>query len=79
MLQVYDGSRTCSLMDVACNFLGTMGGSAAALLFQPELAWLTGRKSRRGGGGALLLACAWGAISFTRLCPSSAWDAFTKR
>jgi VanZ family protein len=59
MLQVYDGSRTCSLMDVACNFLGTMGGTAAAVLFQPELERLMRSKSRRGGSGALLLACAW--------------------
>ena len=26
MLQIFDSSRTCSLLDVACNFVGTVGG-----------------------------------------------------
>jgi VanZ family protein len=70
MLQVYDGSRTCSLMDVLCNFLGAIGGTAVALLFQPELTRLTGpRKSRRGAAGALLLACAWAGYQLYPFVP----------
>ena len=33
MLQIFDSTRTCSLLDVACNFVGTVGGIAVALDF----------------------------------------------
>lgn len=70
MLQVFDGSRTTSLMDVTCNFLGTAAGVVAALIFQPQLARLTGRrKSRRGAAGALLLACTWAGYQLYPFVP----------
>ena len=37
MLQIFDSSRTCSLLDVACNFAGTVGGAVAALIFRQEI------------------------------------------
>ena len=70
MLQVYDGSRTCSLMDLVCNFLGTLTGVAAALIFQPEIDRLSGlRKSRRAAPGALLLAAAWAGYQLYPFIP----------
>lgn len=69
MLQIFDGSRTCSLMDVACNLVGTMAGAAVALVFQPELTQLSERRSRRGGAGALLLACAWAGYQLYPFVP----------
>ena len=70
MLQVYDGGRTCSLMDVICNVLGAACGAAAALLFQPQIARLTGsRHSGRGAGGALLLVCSWAGYQLYPFVP----------
>jgi VanZ family protein len=60
MLQIYDATRTCSLLDVACNFAGTVGGVAAALVFRQEIYALTERrKVERGAGGAMMLAGCW--------------------
>ena len=60
MLQIFDGSRTCSLLDVACDFAGTLGGVCAALVFGPEIYRVTRRhKGDCGAGGALMLACFW--------------------
>ena len=70
MLQIYDGTRTCSLMDLICNFLGAAVGIAAALIFQPQIAHLTeSRKSRRGAAGALLLACCWAGYQLYPFVP----------
>jgi VanZ family protein len=60
MLQIFDSSRTCSLLDVACNLLGTAAGVGAALIFRKEIFGITRRaKGDRGAGGALMLACCW--------------------
>ena len=70
MLQIFDASRTCSLIDVACNFAGTAAGVAAALLFEPQLTRLTeSRRSRRGAAGALLLACVWAGYQLYPFVP----------
>jgi VanZ family protein len=70
MLQIFDGTRTCSLLDVACNFLGTLAGSCAALFSQPEITRLTQkRKSRRGATGALMLAFTWAGYQLYPFLP----------
>jgi VanZ family protein len=70
MLQIFDASRTCSLMDVACNFAGTVAGVAAAVVFQPQITRLTGsRRSRKGAAGALLLACTWAGYQLYPFVP----------
>ncbi len=70
MLQIFDASRTCSLIDVVCNFAGTVAGVAAALIFQPQITRLTGgRRSRRGAAGALLLACTWAGYQLFPFVP----------
>ena len=54
MLQIFDSTRTCSLLDVACNFVGTVGGIAVALIFRREIFAITRRRTGdRGAGGAL--------------------------
>jgi VanZ family protein len=70
MLQVFDGTRTCSLLDVACNFAGTVGGVAAALIFRREIFEITRRRQgNRGAGGALMLACCWAGYQLYPLIP----------
>ena len=60
MLQIFDSSRTCSLLDVACNFVGTVGGIGVGLIFRREISAITRRRTGdRGAGGALMLACSW--------------------
>ena len=60
MLQIFDSTRTCSLLDVACNFIGTVGGIGVALIFRREIFAITRRRTGdRGAGGALMLACSW--------------------
>ncbi len=60
MLQIFDSSRTCSLLDVACNFVGTLGGIGVALIFRSEIFAITRRRTGdRGAAGGLLLACCW--------------------
>ena len=60
MLQIFDSTRTCSLLDVACNFVGTVGGIAVALIFEREIFAITRRRTGdRGAAGALLLASCW--------------------
>jgi hypothetical protein len=67
MLQIFDSSRTCSLLDVACNVAGTVGGVCAALIFRREIFALTRRRpGDRGARGALLLAACWAGY---QLCP----------
>jgi VanZ family protein len=70
MLQIFDGTRTCSLLDVACNFAGTVGGVGAALIFRQEIFEITRRpKGNRGAGGALVLACCWAGYQLYPLIP----------
>jgi VanZ family protein len=70
MLQIFDATRTCSLLDVACNFAGTAGGACAALLFRREILEIAGRrKGNRGAGGPLMLACCWGGYQLYPLIP----------
>jgi VanZ family protein len=70
MVQIFDSSRTCSLMDVACNFAGTAGGVFAALLFRKEIFAITRRhKGDRGAGGALILACCWAGYQLYPFIP----------
>ncbi len=60
MLQLFDSSRFCSLLDVACNFAGAAGGAVAALLFEGSIRQITLRhRGDRGARGALMLACCW--------------------
>lgn len=70
MLQIFDGTRTCSLLDVACNFAGTVGGVGAALIFRREIFEITRRRTgNRGAGGALMLACCWAGYQLYPLIP----------
>ncbi len=70
MLQIFDGHRTCSLLDVVCNFAGTVGGVGAALIFRREIVEITRRrKGNRGAGGPLVLACCWAAYQLFPLIP----------
>ena len=70
MLQIFDSSRTCSLMDVACNFAGTLGGVGAALVFRQEIHGITRRhRGDRGAGGALMLACCWAGYQLYPFIP----------
>jgi VanZ family protein len=70
MLQVFDSSRTCSLLDVTCNFAGTVGGVCAALIFRQEISQITRRrKGDRGAGGALMLACCWAGYQLYPFIP----------
>ena len=70
MLQIYDASRTCSLLDVACNFAGTVGGVCAALTFRREIGGFNWRhKGDRTARGALLLACCWGGYQLYPFIP----------
>ena len=70
MLQIFDSSRTCSLLDLACNFAGTVGGVCAALIFRQEILEITGRrKGQRGAAGALMLACCWAGYQLYPLIP----------
>ena len=70
MLQIFDASRTCSLLDVACNMAGTVGGVCAALIFRQEIFEITRRRQgHRGAGGALMLACCWAGYQLYPLIP----------
>ena len=70
MLQIFDASRTCSLLDVACNFAGTVGGVCAALIFRQEIFGIARRRQgHRGAGGALMLACCWAGYQLYPLIP----------
>ncbi|MCX6630840.1 MAG: hypothetical protein NTW28_24770, partial [Candidatus Solibacter sp.] len=63
-------SRTCSMLDVVCNFAGTVGGVGAALLFRREIFAIARRhKGDRGAGGALLLACCWAGYQLYPFIP----------
>lgn len=59
MLQIFDSSRTCSLLDVVCNFAGTLCGVGAALVFRRKIRAMRHRPGDRGAAGGLLLACCW--------------------
>jgi len=70
MLQIFDSTRTCSLLDVACNFVGTVTGAVAALIFRPEIFRITRRRTGdRGAGGALMLACCWAGYQLYPFIP----------
>jgi VanZ family protein len=70
MLQIFDSSRTCSLLDVCCNFAGTLGGVCAALIFRQEIFGITRRsKGDRGAAGALILACCWAGYQLYPFIP----------
>ena len=69
MLQIYDASRTCSLLDVLCNVAGAAAGALAALVFQPRLESLAGRKPGRHGPAALLLAACWASYQLYPFFP----------
>jgi VanZ family protein len=70
MLQIFDASRTCSLLDVACDFAGTVGGVCAALIFRQEIFEITRRRQgHRGAGGALMLAGCWAGYQLYPLIP----------
>ena len=70
MLQIFDAHRMCSLLDVACNFAGTMGGVCAALIFRQEIFEITRRRQgHRGAGGALMLAGCWAGYQLYPLIP----------
>ena len=70
MLQIFDARRTCSLLDVACNFAGTVGGVCAALIFRQEIFGIARRRQgHRGAGGALMLACCWAGYQLYPLIP----------
>jgi VanZ family protein len=70
MLQLFDSSRTTSLLDVACNSVGTAAGVSAALIFRRKIFSITRRHSGdRGAGGALLLACCWAGYQLYPFIP----------
>jgi VanZ family protein len=70
MLQIFDSSRTCSLLDVVCNFAGTAAGASAALIFREQIFAITRRrKGDRGAGGALMLACCWAGYQLYPFIP----------
>jgi VanZ family protein len=70
MLQLFDSSRVCSLVDVACNFAGTAGGAIAALLFEEQILRITQRRrGDRGAGGGLMLACCWAGFQLYPFIP----------
>ena len=70
MLQIFDAHRMCSLLDVACNFAGTVGGVCAALIFRQEIFEITRRRQgHRGAGGALMLAGCWAGYQLYPLIP----------
>lgn len=70
MLQIFDSSRTCSLLDVLCNFTGTAVGVCAALLFRPKLLAIGERRGGdRGATGALLLAACWAGYQLYPFIP----------
>jgi VanZ family protein len=70
MLQIFDSSRTCSMLDVVCNFVGTVGGVCAALIFRQEILGIARRhKGDRGAGGALMLACCWAGYQLYPFIP----------
>jgi VanZ family protein len=70
MLQLFDSTRTTSLLDVACNSLGTAAGVGAALIFRRKIFAITRRRSGdRGAGGALLLACCWAGYQLYPFIP----------
>ncbi len=70
MLQLFDSTRTTSLLDVASNSVGTAAGVSAALIFRQKIFSITRRHSGdRGAGGALLLACCWAGYQLYPFIP----------
>jgi VanZ family protein len=70
MLQIFDSTRTCSLLDVACNFAGTVSGAGTALIFRPEIVRMMRRRTGdRGARGALMLACCWAGYQLYPFIP----------
>ncbi len=70
MLQLFDSTRTTSLLDVVCNSLGTATGVGAALLFRQKIFAITRRHSGDpGAAGALILACCWAGYQLYPFIP----------
>ncbi|MEO8594385.1 MAG: VanZ family protein [Candidatus Solibacter sp.] len=70
MLQLFDTSRTCSLLDVACNFSGALAGALAALAFDRQIRRIgQHQRSHHGAGGGLLLACCWAGYQLYPFIP----------
>jgi len=59
ILQVYVPGRVSSLLDIACNFSGTVGGALAALVSRPRIERLMERESRKVAPAAALLLVCW--------------------
>src|SRR4051812_50041072 len=59
MLQIFDRSRTCSLLDVACNLAGAAAGAIAAVIFERQIRNVGGAKriSPPARGAPLLPPC----------------------
>ena len=65
----FDAERA-SLLDVACNFAGTVGGAGAVLPFRPEIVKDHAAAHRRSGArGALMLACCWAGYQLYPFIP----------
>ena len=71
MLQVFDTSRTSSLLDVACNFAGAAGGACAALIFEEEILrhHAAAAQAIAGQAARLLLACCWAGYQLYPFIP----------
>ena len=70
MLQLYDSTRMCSLMDVACNMAGAAGGALAAVVFERQIRSAGGhRRASHGCGGGLLLASFWAGYQLYPFIP----------
>jgi VanZ family protein len=62
MVQLFDRTRNCSLVDVLCNVLGTAGGLVAGIVFRDRMTAVMSRPRRALLGpdaGALMLAFIW--------------------
>jgi VanZ family protein len=70
MLQIFDSTRTTSLLDVVCNTAGTAAGVGAALIFGGRILGIARRRTGdRGAGGALMLACCWAGYQLYPFIP----------
>ena len=70
MLQLFDSTRMCSLMDVACNMAGAAGGALAAVVFERQIrSAAADKRASHGAGGGLLLACFWAGYQLYPFIP----------
>lgn len=70
LTQVYVPGRVCSLLDLACNFLGTIAGAFTALLFQPRIETLIARRPHKLPMAAALLLAGWGIYQLYPFFPA---------